>query len=132
MPDVVGPKSMKLSNGACAREIARTSAIAAAVQQILIATLGVLGGEAREMGPCAARIISRAKWRRQMLALNDALARWAAPAQIVSAALVGGKEIARSLGITARTVRRDWVKRAWLYRALYGCSIDVARRLEIG
>ncbi len=30
-------------------------------------------------------------------------------------------EIAAALGVTERTVRRDWVKaRAWLYRALYG------------
>jgi len=31
------------------------------------------------------------------------------------------QEIAETLGIAERTVRRDWVKaRAWLYRSLYG------------
>jgi hypothetical protein len=30
------------------------------------------------------------------------------------------KQIATLLGVTDRTVRRDWVKaRAWLYRAMY-------------
>jgi DNA-directed RNA polymerase specialized sigma subunit len=30
------------------------------------------------------------------------------------------KDIAEALGISERTVRRDWVKaRAWLYRELY-------------
>jgi DNA-directed RNA polymerase specialized sigma24 family protein len=33
------------------------------------------------------------------------------------------REIAETLGIAERTVRRDWVKaRAWLYRALYGTT----------
>jgi predicted transcriptional regulator len=31
------------------------------------------------------------------------------------------REIAEALGVTDRTVRREWVKaRAWLYAALYG------------
>ena len=31
------------------------------------------------------------------------------------------REIAELLGVTTRTVQRDWVKaRAWLYRELYG------------
>jgi len=35
------------------------------------------------------------------------------------------REIAEALGVTERTVRRDWVKaRAWLYRALYGTPAD--------
>ncbi|MGK7312013.1 MAG: ECF-type sigma factor [Candidatus Longimicrobiales bacterium M2_2A_002] len=43
--------------------------------------------------------------------------------QVVECRFFGGMEeteIARALGISERTVRRDWVKaRAWLYRALY-------------
>jgi DNA-directed RNA polymerase specialized sigma24 family protein len=35
------------------------------------------------------------------------------------------KEIAEALGVSERTVRRDWVKaRAWLYRALYRTPPD--------
>ena len=35
------------------------------------------------------------------------------------------QEIAVTLGVTERTVRRDWVKaRAWLYRSLYAASHD--------
>jgi RNA polymerase sigma factor (TIGR02999 family) len=44
--------------------------------------------------------------------------------QVVEYRFFGGleeKEIAALLGVTERTVRRDWVKaRAWLYRELYG------------
>jgi RNA polymerase sigma factor (TIGR02999 family) len=43
--------------------------------------------------------------------------------QVVELRFFGGmeeKEIAEALGISERTVRRDWVKaRAWLYRELY-------------
>ena len=62
-----------------------------------------------------------------LLALDDALTRLAAldnrMAQVVECRYFGGlteEETARALGITARTVRRDWVKaKAWLYRALH-------------
>lgn len=44
--------------------------------------------------------------------------------QVVECRFFGGmeeQEIAEALGVTERTVRRDWVKaRAWLYRTLYG------------
>lgn len=43
--------------------------------------------------------------------------------QVVECRFFGGmeeSEIAEALGVSERTVRRDWVKaRAWLYRALY-------------
>lgn len=43
--------------------------------------------------------------------------------QVVELRFFGGleeKDVAEALGISERTVRRDWVKaRAWLYRALY-------------
>ena len=48
--------------------------------------------------------------------------------QVVECRFFGGmeeREIAAMLGVTERTVRRDWVKaRAWLYRALYGAPTD--------
>jgi RNA polymerase sigma factor (TIGR02999 family) len=60
----------------------------------------------------------------EMLALNDALDRLdPRQRQVVECRFFAGmdeEEIATALGLTARTVRRDWVKaRAWLYRALY-------------
>jgi len=65
----------------------------------------------------------------EMLALNDALDELEPrQRQIVECRFFGGmdeEEIAESLGVSARTVRRDWVKaRAWLYRALYGSTSD--------
>jgi RNA polymerase sigma factor (TIGR02999 family) len=62
-----------------------------------------------------------------LFALNDAIAALE-PRQrhVVECRFFGGmdeQEIAATLGVTERTVRRDWVKaRAWLYRALYGAS----------
>jgi len=64
----------------------------------------------------------------RLLALDEALARLAAlcerPARVVECRFFGGlseEETAAVLGVTARTVRRDWVKaRGWLYRELGG------------
>jgi len=60
-----------------------------------------------------------------LLALDDALdALDDRQRQVVECRFFGGmeeREIAAALGVTERTVRRDWVKaRAWLYRSLYG------------
>ena len=63
-----------------------------------------------------------------LLALDDALTRLAALddrlARVVECRYFGGlteEETATALGVTARTVRRDWVKaRGWLYRELHG------------
>lgn len=60
----------------------------------------------------------------ELLALNDALDRLEPrQRQVVECRFFGGMEeteIAAALGVTERTVRRDWVKaRAWLYRELY-------------
>jgi RNA polymerase sigma factor (TIGR02999 family) len=127
---------MKLSNGAVLRagDRAHLLAIAArAMRQVLI-------DDARRRS--AAK--RGAEWDRapledhhgvaqsgadEMLALNDALDELEPrQRQIVECRFFGGmdeNEIAESLGITARTVRRDWVKaRAWLYRALYGSASD--------
>ena len=59
----------------------------------------------------------------ELLTLNDALDELdPRQRQVVECRFFGGmeeREIAEALGITERTVRRDWVKaRAWLYRAL--------------
>ena len=62
-----------------------------------------------------------------LLALDDALTRLAAlderMARVVECRYFGGlteEEAAEALGVTARTVRRDWVKaKGWLYRELH-------------
>jgi len=63
----------------------------------------------------------------EMLTLNDAIDELEPrQRQVVECRFFGGldeREIAATLGIDERTVRRDWVKaRAWLYRALYGAA----------
>ena len=60
-----------------------------------------------------------------LLALDDALERLEPrQRQVVECRFFAGmtdEEIAAALGVTDRTVRREWVKaRAWLNRALYG------------
>jgi RNA polymerase sigma factor (TIGR02999 family) len=59
-----------------------------------------------------------------LLALDEVLDQLdARQRQVVELRFFGGleeKDVAEALGISERTVRRDWVKaRAWLYRALY-------------
>jgi RNA polymerase sigma factor (TIGR02999 family) len=63
-----------------------------------------------------------------LVALDEALSRLAAfnerMAQVVECRYFGGlteEETAVALGISVRTVRREWVKaKGWLYRELYG------------
>jgi RNA polymerase sigma factor (TIGR02999 family) len=63
-----------------------------------------------------------------LLALNDAMVRLAAEsprlADVVECRFFGGygeEDTARALGISLRTVQRDWLKaRAWLFRQLGG------------
>ena len=63
-----------------------------------------------------------------LLALDEALTRLAALSErlgrVVECRFFGGlseQETADALGVTTRTVRRDWVKaRAWLHRELHG------------
>ena len=59
-----------------------------------------------------------------LLALDEALERLdPRQRQVIECRFFGGmeeKDIAAALGVSERTVRRDWVKaRAWLYQALY-------------
>ncbi|HEY4972825.1 MAG TPA: ECF-type sigma factor, partial [Steroidobacteraceae bacterium] len=63
-----------------------------------------------------------------MLALNDAIGRLAQEmprlAEVVECRFFAGygeEDTARALGVSLRTVQRDWLKaRAWLYRELGG------------
>ena len=65
-----------------------------------------------------------------LLALDEALTRLATldgrMARVVECRYFGGlteEETAEALGITARTVRRDWVKaKSWLYAELFGST----------
>jgi len=64
----------------------------------------------------------------ELLALDDALEHLSARSprlrSVVELRFFGGlneNQIAEALGVTTRTVHRDWVKaRAWLYREVYG------------
>ena len=127
---------MKLSNGVAMRagDRAHLLAIAArAMRQVLIddarrRSAAKRGGE-WEAAPLEDHMGVSNGDADEMLALNDALdALEPRQRQIVECRFFGGmaeEEIAESLGVTARTVRRDWVKaRAWLYRALYGSATD--------
>ena len=65
----------------------------------------------------------------EILALNEAMDELEPrQRQVVECRFFGGmeeQEIAATLGVTERTVRRDWVKaRAWLYQSLYGSTPD--------
>jgi RNA polymerase sigma factor (TIGR02999 family) len=62
-----------------------------------------------------------------LLALNEALEQLEPrQRQVIECRFFGGMEerdIAEVLGVSERTVRRDWVKaRAWLYKTLYSGS----------
>jgi RNA polymerase sigma factor (TIGR02999 family) len=64
----------------------------------------------------------------ELIALDDALEQLSAQSprlrnvvELRFFAGLGEDEIAETLGVTTRTVQRDWVKaRAWLYREVYG------------
>jgi RNA polymerase sigma-70 factor (ECF subfamily) len=64
----------------------------------------------------------------ELVALDDALERLSVQSDrlrsVVELRFFGGlneEEIAETLGVTTRTVQRDWVRaRAWLYREVYG------------
>jgi RNA polymerase sigma factor (TIGR02999 family) len=64
----------------------------------------------------------------ELVALDDALEQLSAQSprlrSVVELRFFGGlneDEIAETLGVTTRTVQRDWVRaRAWLYREVYG------------
>jgi RNA polymerase sigma factor (TIGR02999 family) len=81
---------------------------------------------ARESEPRAIALLLADERADQLVALDEALARLAELderlVRVVECRFFGDlteEETAQALGVTARTVRRDWVKaRAWLQRAL--------------
>ena len=128
--ELVHEAYVKLSMGGAAAAVDRTHflAIAArAMRQVLI-------DEARHHqaakrgGGWKRATLSGSHWVAdfdvdELLTLNDALDELdPRQRQVVECRFFGGmeeREIAEALGVTERTVRRDWVKaRAWLYCAL--------------
>jgi len=106
------------------------SLAARAMRQILIdharrKSAGKRGGELRRVDLDAVQIAVGAR-ADTLLALDDALVRLAALsprlAQVIELRFFGGltdEEAARVLGVTDRTVRRDWIKaRGWLHQEL--------------
>lgn len=121
---------MKLASGTPPSAVDRAHflAIAArAMRQVLVDHARRHGAAKRGGGWQRATLTSSA-WAADfapetLLALNDALEQLdPRQRQVVECRFFGGMddaEIAAALGVTDRTVRRDWVKaRAWLYRAL--------------
>ena len=128
---------LKLADRACVRPADRTHFLgiaARAMRQVLVDharrhAAAKRGGGARSVtldeGAMAAPLADeRAD---ALLALDEALTRLAALSErlgrVVECRFVGGlseQETADALGVTTRTVRRDWVKaRAWLHRELH-------------
>jgi RNA polymerase sigma factor (TIGR02999 family) len=127
---------MKLSGGAALRagDRAHFLAIAArAMRQVLVDDARRRSAEKRG-GEWERTTLGDHDWvadlnPEELLSLNDAIDELEPrQRQVVECRFFGGMEeheIAASLGITERTVRRDWVKaRAWLYRTLYGAPRD--------
>jgi RNA polymerase sigma factor (TIGR02999 family) len=128
--ELVHEAYVKLSAGGAAAAVDRSHfmAIAArAMRQVLI-TEARNRHAAKRGGGWKRATLSGAHWVAdfdvdELLTLNDALDELdPRQRQVVECRFFGGmdeSEIAEALGITERTVRRDWVKaRAWLYRAL--------------
>jgi RNA polymerase sigma factor (TIGR02999 family) len=128
--ELVHEAYVKLTTGAAAAAVDRAHflAIAArAMRQVMVDSARHHGAAKRGAGWERATL-SDVGWGadvgpEELLALNDALDRLEPrQRQVVECRFFGGmeeSEIAVALGVTERTVRRDWVKaRAWLYRAL--------------
>ncbi|HEX6049052.1 MAG TPA: ECF-type sigma factor [Gemmatimonadaceae bacterium] len=128
--ELVHEAYVKLTTGAAAAAVDRSHflAIAArAMRQVMVDSARHHGAVKRGAGWERATL-SDVGWVAdvgpdELLALNDALDRLEPrQRQVVECRFFGGmeeSEIAAALGVTERTVRRDWVKaRAWLYRAL--------------
>ncbi len=84
------------------------------------------GGKNRRRHPLDSVVVSYEERALDLLALNDALERLAGldaqAAKVVERRFFGGmtvEEVARGLGVSVRTVERDWeMARTWLHRAL--------------
>jgi len=123
---------VKLSGGAAlaASDRSHFMAIAArAMRQVLVERARHYGAS-RRGGGLQQTTLTDGSWTTdldpdQLIALSDALDTLEPrQRQVVECRFFAGleeKEIAEALGVTERTVRRDWTKaRAWLYRELYG------------
>jgi RNA polymerase sigma factor (TIGR02999 family) len=125
---------MKLANGAVvhAGDRAHFFALAArAMRQVLVEHArrrsAAKRGPTRERTALGDHVWVTSVSPEEILTLNDAIDRLESrQRQVVECRFFGGleeREIAATLGVDERTVRRDWVKaRAWLYRALYGAA----------
>ena len=103
---------------------------AGAMRRILVDYARRRGAAKRGHAPLRVPLVDEAltldEQAETLLALDDALTRLAGVderlSRVVECRFFGGlseEQTAEVLGITARTVRRDWVKaRGWLYRAL--------------
>jgi RNA polymerase sigma factor (TIGR02999 family) len=127
---------MKLANGAALRAGDREHllAIAArAMRQVLVESARRRSA-AKRISAWDLTTLGDQDWSIDLdsddvLALNDAIDTLdPRQRQVVECRFFAGmaeEEIAAALGVTERTVRRDWVKaRAWLYQALYGGASD--------
>lgn len=132
--ELVHEAYVKLSSGGADAAVDRAHflAIAArAMRQVMVDYARQRGAAKRGAG-WERTTLSGVSWSadfgpEELLALNDALDRLEPrQRQVVECRFFGGMEeteIAAALGVTERTVRRDWVKaRAWLYRELYNDS----------
>jgi len=127
---------MKLANGAGlqAGDRAHFLAIAARAMRQVLVDDARRRSAAKRGGEWEHTTLGDQDWAPELsphdlLSLNDAIDELE-PRQrhVVECRFFGGmedQEIAQTLGVTERTVRRDWVKaRAWLYRSLYGPPSD--------
>jgi len=124
---------MKLANGAAlhAGDRAHFLALAArAMRQVLVEHARRRSAAKRrpmELASLGDDVWATPVSPEEILTLNDAIDQLEPrQRQVVECRFFGGleeREIAATLGVDERTVRRDWVKaRAWLYQALYGAA----------
>jgi len=128
--ELVHEAYVKLSLGGAEAAADRSHflAIAARAMRQVLVDQARHHGAARRGGGWTRATLSGSHWVTdldvdELLTLNDALEELEPrQRQVVECRFFGGMEeteIAEALGVTDRTVRRDWVKaRAWLYRAL--------------
>ena len=123
--------------GIPARDRAHFLAISArAMRQILVDHARRRRAEKRGAGhtplPLEIAVPDRALGFDEVIAIDDALERLSARdprlRTVVEMRFFGGlseTEIAEALGVTTRTVQRDWVRaKGWLYREVYGDERD--------
>jgi RNA polymerase sigma factor (TIGR02999 family) len=131
------------AGGIPARDRGHFLAISArAMRQILVDHARRRRAEKRGAGdtpiPLEIAVPDRALRFDEVIAIDDALERLSAHdprlRTVVEMRFFGGlseEEIADALGVTTRTVQRDWVRaRGWLYREVYGDEGDGSGRVE--